>query len=269
MADFRTAAVLEARPVPSRSEGGKYIYAIVAAGLPHAIEAAGVGGCPLSLIVEGRVAAGVSDVGSGRIRPERRNLGAHQNVLKALMSLSSVPLPMSFGNVGESPEAVRRMLARNQAAILDQLQRVSGKAEMGLRVRWDVPNIFEYFVEAHAGLRALRDRIVGSGHMASHDEKIELGAMFDRTLNQERTRLTDEVRRFLSPVCSELKGNKCKDEYEVMNLACLVRRERQEDFSHAVFEAAKLFDNRYSFDFGGPWAPHNFVNLDLDLRDEP
>jgi hypothetical protein len=271
MADLRPSAVLETRSAPSRPDecGHKYIYAIAAAGLPDAIGVPGIGGYPLSVIVEGRVAAVVSDMGPARIRPERRNLGAHQSVLKTLMDLSYVPLPMSFGIVGESPASVHRMLARNQAAILDQLHRVAGKVEMGLRVKWDVPNIFEYFVDTHAELRSMRDRIARSGRMATHDEKIEMGSLFDRTLNQDRTRFTDEVRGFLSRVCSELKVNKCKDEYEVMNLACLVRRDFQDEFSKGVFAAARLFDDRYSFDYSGPWAPHNFVSLDLDLGDEP
>jgi len=269
MAEVRSAAVLETRPDASPAvECGKYIYAIVAAGASDIVGIPGIGGHPLSVIAEGRVAAVVSDVGPGRIRPERRNLGAHQNVLKTLLDLSPVPLPMSFGIVGESSAGVRRMLARNQAAILEQLQRVAGKVEMGLRVRWDVPNIFEFLVDTHAELRDMRDRIVGSGRMATHDEKIEIGSMFDRTLNRDRARLTEEVQQFLYPVSAEMKVNKCKDEYEVMNLACLVRREHLDAFSNAIFDAAKLFDDKYSFDFGGPWAPHNFVTLDLDLKDE-
>jgi len=37
---------------------------------------------------------------------------------------------------------------RNRRAFEEQLERVTGKVEMGLRVAWDVPNIFEYFVNA-------------------------------------------------------------------------------------------------------------------------
>ena len=36
-------------------------------------------------------------------------------------------------------------------------------------------------------------------------------------------------------------------------------------FEEGVFEAAKLFDNNYTFDFNGPWAPHNFVDLNFTL----
>jgi hypothetical protein len=42
-----------------------------------------------------------------------------------------------------------------------------------------------------------------------------------------------------------------------------VGRDAQVRFEEGVFEAAKLFDNNYTFDYNGPWAPHNFVELDL------
>jgi len=50
-----------------------------------------------------------------------------------------------------------------------------------------------------------------------------------------------------------------------MNLACLVPCQAQAEFEQEVFEAAKLFDNHFAFDYNGPWAPHNFVDLELKL----
>ena len=47
-----------------------------------------------------------------------------------------------------------------------------------------------------------------------------------------------------------------------MSLACLVRRDAFAAFEQAVFEAAKLFDNRYAFDYNGPWPPYNFVGAE-------
>jgi hypothetical protein len=141
---------------------------------------------------------------------------------------------------------------------------VAGKVEMGLRVAWDVPNIFEYFVNTHAELRLARDRLVGARHEFTQEEKIELGRMFDRLLHDDREDHTRKVERVLDPVCAEFKANPCRNEREVMNLACLVRREAQEEYSAAVFAAAKRFDNNFGFDYSGPWAPHNFVDLELE-----
>ena len=262
------SAVLAAQPARTdESASAKhYIYAIVRSGPFDTRSLEGVGGRQVSAIVEGRVAALVSDMeGVSRIRPERRNLAAHHEVLKSLMASSVVPLPMAFGILADNPGAVQRMLARNQTTLVTQLERVADKVEMGLRVIWDVPNIFAYFVDTHAELRAMRDRIVGKARGVTHEEKIEIGSLFDRQLSEERVRSVETVERCLAPVCSELKVNKCRNEFEVMNLACLIQRDAQDAFSRAVFEAARLFDDRFSFDFSGPWAPHNFVDFNLDL----
>jgi hypothetical protein len=243
--------------------GSNYLYAIVAAGEPWSYPSLGIGGQNVYTITEGRVAAVVSGVNSPKIRPERANLKAHQAVLNRLVT-GTTPLPMAFGTIAGSPQAIHQILVRNQQAFREQLQRVEGKVEMGLRVAWDVPNIFEYFVNTHAELRLARDRPSGTRHQFTQEEKIELGRMFDRLLNEDREEHTRNVERVLAPVCVEFKPNQCRNELDVMNLACLVRRDRQEEYSARVFAAAKLFDNNFSFDYSGPWAPHNFVELDLE-----
>jgi len=204
----------------------------------------------------------VSGVSGPKIRPERRHLARHQEVLKQLLA-HTTPLPMSFGILADDPEAIHKILRRNQRIFLEQLQHVAGKVEMGLRVKWDVPNIFEYFVNTQSELRSARDRLLGGNRQPTQEEKIELGRMFDRLLGQERESHTEQVQRILSHTCSEVKAGKCRDEREVMNVACLVRREAQEGFGKAVFQAAQMFDNNFAFDYNGPWAPHNFVEVTL------
>jgi len=83
-----------------------------------------------------------------------------------------------------------------------------------------------------------------------------------RLLLRARSSMVEEI---LAPHCVEIKRNTPRNEREVVNLACLVKRERQEEFEAAVFEAAQLFDNRYAFDYNGPWPPHNFVDMALDF----
>ena len=214
-------------PAVPVASGRNYIYAIVAGGEPRTYGSLGIEGKDVYTVTDGRVAAVVSGLAASRIRPERANLKAHQAVLKRLMA-DTTPLPMAFGTIATSPEAIRRILARNQHAFQEQLQRVAGKVEMGLRVAWDVPNIFEYFVNTHAELRLARDRLVGARHEFTQEEKIELGRMFDRLLNDDREDHTRKVQHALAPVCVEFKANQCRNEHEVMNVACLVRRDAQE-----------------------------------------
>jgi hypothetical protein len=73
----------------------------------------------------------------------------------------------------------------------------------------------------------------------------------------------ETVSEVLSACCSEIKRNKCGDEREIMNLACLVDRNAVEKLEDGVFKAASLFDDNFAFDYNGPWAPHNFVDLEV------
>jgi len=247
-----------AAAAPSR----RYLFAIVYAAEARPCTSAGMDGQGISIITEGRLAAVVSGLHGPRIRPERRNLAMHQEVLKQLLA-TATPLPMSFGIVAENPGEVHQILRRNKRMFLEQLAQVAGKVEMGLRVTLDVPNIFEYFIDTHAELRAARDRILGGARPATQEEKIELGRTFDRLLGEDRENFTVQVESVLSPCCSGTQANKCRNEREVMNLACLVRRDDQEGFENAVFRAAQMFDNHFAFDYNGPWAPHNFVEISL------
>jgi len=243
---------------------GRYLYAVIDSSDELTYGAFGIDGGIVYSISDSHVSAVVSDVPNDKIRPERRHLAAHQEVLKRLME-NSTPLPLTFGIITNSPKAIQRILSVNREAFSMELHRVAGKVEMGLRVAWDAPNIFEYFVHTHADLRAARDRFFGTHREPTQEEKMEVGRMFERLINEDRETHTDMVEQIVSPKCFEIKSNKPRNEQEVMNLACLVGREDQPKFEAAIFKAAELFDNNFAFDYNGPWAPHNFVDIDLEL----
>jgi hypothetical protein len=268
MNSHRSATILdESQTAPKghkTQDARKYVFAVVYAAEVPPIACAGMDGNEVSAIIEGRLAAVVSGVEGARIRPERRRLAVHQEVLKHLLAVTT-PLPMKFGILVDSPDAVRRILRRNQRRFVEQLDRVAGKLEFGLRVTWDVPNIFEYFVGLKSELRLARDRLLGCNRPPAQDDKIELGRLFDRLLAEERERRTERVEQVLAQSGIEVRANPCRNEHEVMHLACLVSRAAKETFGDVVFRAAETFDNRFAFDYNGPWAPHNFVETGMEL----
>ncbi len=242
-----------------------YVYA-VAPHLDHRILGPiGLDSGIVHSITSGALSAFVSEI-AGRFRPERRHLAAHQEVLRQLMEVAPAVLPVAFGMVADDGKVMQRILSRNQQSLREQMERVHGRIEMGLRVTWDVPNIFEYFVATHEELRAVRDRFFAGHREPTQDDRIEVGRLFDRLLREDRETHGARVEEILGPCCDELTHNTTRGETEVFHLACLLRRDRQPAFEAAVFDAAKLFDNSYAFDYSGPWAPHHFVDLALDLR---
>jgi hypothetical protein len=251
-------------PEEQANNTGRYLYAVVHGTDSLDYGPIGIDDSAVYIISDGTVSAVVSDVPNKKLRPQRKNLAAHQNVLKKIME-NSTPLPMAFGIIANGEKALRKILADNKSIFTEQLKRTAGKVEMGMRVSYDVPNIFEYFISIHADLRAARDRFFGGYREPSQEAKLELGRMFDRLLNEDREEYTSQVEEVLAPYCYETARSRIRNEQEVMNLACLVGRDEQGRFEEGVFAAAGLFNNNFSFEYNGPWAPHNFVNIQLAL----
>jgi hypothetical protein len=263
----RMRTSMQARPVKQLRPRAarKYIYAIIDGEPRGSYGALGINGNPLEFVSGRGVTSVVSTIEADRIRPERRHLAAHREVLRRLIAQEDAVLPICFGTIAAGPHEVGAMLGRNRAALTRQLRRVAGTLEMGLRVVWGVNNIFDHFIGIKPELRAARDRVFGRHGPPTQEEQIELGRIFERLLADERDSHTCTVEQALAACCVEIKRQPPRDEREVMNLACLILRERQAAFEAAVFEAASHFDNSFAFDYNGPWAPHSFAEMDITL----
>lgn len=246
------------------SSSGCYLYGIVRT--PVAPECCGITGLldsPLSTVETEDLAVIVSEAPKGRIRPERRNIAAHHRVQQHLMSLGPL-LPMAFGMVADSRKGAERMLGTYRKDFLHQLERVSGKVEMGLRVSLETPQVVDYFVARSPELQALRDQLAVHGG-GSRDDRIELGRQFEQLLQQIRDELVEQIETVLAPVCADFQRNPERSERDLANLACLVRRDQLDTFEARIGEAAKHFDDEHVFQFSGPWPPHNFIKLDVRI----
>ncbi len=249
--------------IKTNSGRPKILYALCATDAKSpAYKVKGLEAAQVYAIDHGGLRAVVSDTLSPRVRPERRNITAHQAVLNSLMEQETV-LPMRFGVIARNAEAVKKLLEANHKSIKEHFERLKGRVEMGLRVSWDTSNIYEYFVATHPVLRETRDEVWSKSTNIQRDQKVELGRLYESLRTAARKDCAEKVKEVLLNYCDDIVENPVKREKDVMNLACLVERKHMDEFAKGVFQASKLFDNVYLFDYTGPWAPHNFVTLDL------
>ena len=246
-------------------EAGLYLYGITVAQGAVPVEVPGVENAEVEQIVEGALAAIVTRVTIQKIRPQRSNLAAHNHVLRDLADQRPI-LPVAFGTIAGSEEQLRDVLRQNQEVLAGRLKRLEGKLEMGLAVYWETPNIFEFFVATHRELEQMRDRLFRPGRMPAFEEKVEMGKLFESLLQESRQRHTRQVIEALSPYCVEIRTIDPGEEKMIMKLACLVEEGRRGQWEEGVEVAARHFDNHYCFKYTGPWAPHNFADLDLNLE---
>ncbi len=242
---------------------GKYLYGFAEGGYGLNGELSGLAGAPVHQIRFEDVAAVVSDHAVEKLSLLRRNVEPHHRVIREV-SRQTTFIPATFGHISEGEAQIVELLQANRDPIRAELDRLAGKVEMGLKVLWDVDNIFEHFVTTDRELRQRRDRVFGRSRVTM-EEKLELGAFFDKRLKHERERLSARMIEALRPVSCEVRENPPSDEKMVLNAAFLIERAGEKQFEEALYRAAALFDSHFALDYSGPWPPYNFVRLNLDV----
>jgi hypothetical protein len=245
---------------------GTYLYCVVPASLaPQVKGLTGIEGGEVFALQGDGLAAIVSEVATREeLRPERRLLSAHQDVLKRMNEMSSAVLPVSFGTIAESPEGVRGLLEHYGKEFSSQLKRVDGKVEMRVRVVYasEKPNVFEFLVASSPELRELRDRVAQSGRQASREDKIDLGQKMEAVLSAVREQATTKLEQGIGKL-GEVRQNPPRNETELVSSAWLIPKTRQRDFEAAVEKARQLFPDSFSVQQSGPFPPYDFVELHI------
>jgi Gas vesicle synthesis protein GvpL/GvpF len=243
------------------SQAGAYLYGFTERGFQPAPDLRGLRGAPVEVIGFADLAAVVSDHPVQRLMPARSNVEPHHRVVRQVSSEATL-VPAAFGHVGDSQADILAVLRGNYDEIRQELARLAGKCEMGLKVRWNVENIFDHLVRTNRGLREARDRVY-RGREPSMNEKLQLGAQLEATLNAERQRLTPVILAAFRQIASDVVDTPARDEKTISHTALLVDRHRLGDFEAAMRHAVTLFDASVAFEYTGPWPPYSFVRLRL------
>jgi Gas vesicle synthesis protein GvpL/GvpF len=241
---------------------GIYIYAIGHSGDGALPALDGILGQPVFRLASGALGAIVSDCPLDAVRAERKHLAASQRVLSTLNQEFDL-LPMAFGTVAQSAGALTDFLDEYAEMLTARLHDIAGTVEMSVRLQLDVPDAIAYLVQCTPELKIARDRLFGRHRPPSHGERIRLGQMCDAALRHYRDAQTAQMLTLLGPTCAEIRTLPVGLEKQIANLAMLVPRDAVERFEAAVNDLAAQLPDEFSFTMGGPWPPHNFVQLEL------
>ena len=243
------------------AQAGAYLYGFTERTFQPPPGLRGLRDAPVGVIGFADLAAVVSDHPVQPLMPARRNVEPHHRVVRQVCSQAAL-VPAAFGHVGDSPAEILAVLRGNYDEIRQELVRLAGKSEMGLKVSWNVGNIFNHLVRINRDLREARDRAF-RGREPSMNEKLQLGAQFEASLNAERERLTPMILAAFQQVACDVFQTPPRDEKTICHTALLVDRDRPADFEAALRQAATMFDASMAFESTGPWPPYSFVRLRL------
>ncbi|MEU9014572.1 GvpL/GvpF family gas vesicle protein [Streptomyces sp. NPDC048479] len=234
-----------------------YVYGIARSSHPSLPEmATGVGDPPrpVRILRQGRLVALVSDAPED-LKPKRRDLLAHQNVLREAGEEGTV-LPLRFGGISPDDETLTAVLAEREDHYLDRLSALDGKTEYNVKATHDEEAVLHRVLADDPGLRAMAEA-GRTAQGASHDQKMQLGERIAAAVQLRETRDADLVRATLEGSAEEVSAGPQSTGW-LMNLSFLVIREHGADFLNAVDELRRQ-QSHLALTVTGPLPPYSFV----------
>jgi hypothetical protein len=171
----------------------------------------------------------------------------HARVISDCFKLSTV-LPLRFGTIFETDEAVRLAVRTNKRAFSEGLARLKGKAEMHLKLMVRDEAIAEA-VLASASLPAR----VGGEYLS----RLRAQATRDRERQSKARALTVQANRLFHPLQEEIVCKKV-GEGILIDIAHLIDAESIEKYQNRYSTAMRQFKD-CQVSLTGPWPPYHFM----------
>jgi hypothetical protein len=234
-----------------------YVYGIAAASHPSLPEGMGGVGEParsVRVLKAGELAAVVSDAPEG-LRPKRRDLLAHQNVLSEAGGGGSV-LPMRFGSVAQDDAAVTSVLAERAEHYEERLKALAGKIEYNVKASHDEAAVLHRVMAENREVHALAEanRQAGGG---SYEQRLQLGEMVVAALKNQEAADAVELQHLLEAAAEAVSVGPESTGW-LANVSLLVDRKSAEVFLTAVQQIRKSHPH-LELRVNGPLPPYSFV----------
>jgi hypothetical protein len=240
-----------------------YVYGVVPAAEPSPIKVPGVQDAEVRTVRHGGLAALTSHV-QGETLVAAREVRAHWRVLDEASQDRTV-LPIRFGTVLESEEAVREQLLEPNAERLEALLRgLAGCVQLSVKGSYDEERLLRDVVTRSPAIAELRDRLRTVPGEAGYYERIRLGELVASEIERRRGEDTRLVYGRLQPLAKDAIEEEGADPHAAFNLAFLVARDAQPEFSKAVSTLAKELGERIEIRFVGPLPPYSFASAELE-----
>ncbi|MFJ7150652.1 GvpL/GvpF family gas vesicle protein [Streptomyces sp. NPDC100445] len=234
-----------------------YVYGITARShpaLPEGMTGVGQPPRPVRLLTAGELTAVVSDAPED-LRPKRRDLLAHQNVL-AETGAGGCILPMRFGSVADDDASVTEVLTARAEHYQERLRELDGKVEYNVKATHVEEAVLHLVMAENAELRSLAEANRRSGG-GSYDDKIRLGEMVASAVKAKESVDAGEVRSLLAPTAAAVSVGPESTGW-LLNISFLVARDSADRFLAAV-EEVRNNHAHLELRVNGPLPPYSFV----------
>jgi len=240
---------------------GIYLYGMVSAPGPRHLVATGIDQQPVQIMTLGPLVIFYSTAQQDRYLASRTNLLTHERVLEKIMQEGhrSV-LPLQFGLVVSDWAQVQQdLVVPRQDRLLELLNHLEGKREVGVKVFWDPQKELQLGLEADPQLKQRRDQM--AGFPLGLDAVVRIGQELEQMLESRRLRIASTFLETLRTLSSEVVEGELLTENMACNLAFLIPWDSEPEFSRQVECLDHLFQQRLRIRYNNFTAPYNFARL--------
>jgi Gas vesicle synthesis protein GvpL/GvpF len=244
------------------SDDALYVYGVMPRAERGALSVAGVDGAEVGTVEVDGLAALTSRV-HGDSLGAARELRAHWRVLQQACEGATV-LPVRFGTVMENERAVRERLLQANAPHLDELlKRLQGCVQMTVKGTYREEPLVRGIVASSPALSALAKRIRGVAAAAAYYDRIRLGEFIAAGVADRRAADTQKALAALEPGAVAARAEEAAGALDAFNLAFLVKRTAQDDFSRRVRNLIDEVIDEIDVRYVGPLPPYSFADGEL------
>jgi hypothetical protein len=236
---------------------GFYFYGVVA---PDT-ELAGLRGLDdveVETVEHGDLAAVVSRLPLERPPGRSAELVAHARVVDGLAAATTI-VPAQFGLVlPHDLSEVTQVLDDSAEHFRGLLSALEGKVQANVRATYEPDQVLAELVQQDPQVAQLRQRTKQLPPGTPHPDLVRLGEAVSRGLNHKRLEDAQDVLDVVLPFAAE-HVVRAGGEYDVVNLALLVPRDRLPELESALETLAEAALERLRLRLVGPVAPYDFV----------
>lgn len=250
---------------------GLYLYGVIA-NRPGCLDPGlqGIEEQPIRLLPYRDLAVLISESARERFRPQRHLLLAHTRVLEQAIACGFPVLPVRFGTSAScAARVIDRWLRLRYEELIQLLGRMAGHHEMGLRVIADRQELIEEVMEASPEIREQREAIAGRPPETTYFERIQIGSRIGQELARRRQTYQDSILAPLRPLAADFRLNDTLGDSMLLNAAFLVRADREAAFEEEVESLSSRHPEHLQFRYVRHVPPYNFVNLEVNIDDDP
>lgn len=246
----------------------KMIYAILSVKRDHGKLVAslaaikGIAGADLFALSFDEITAVVSHITRVNLIADRSNAIEYDGVIEALAQQFTL-LPMRFGSMMETADAITKMLERNYQEIQQNLQKVENKVEFGLKIFCDSEKLrAELKTKSEADIQTYvkpATKIKNSIYRDYVDKKLKEHRLEELILTYADSVIA-EITEHLTRLNALNKIKKMATASNIIDAVFLLDKDAKSELIQ-VIENLQNQHHGLNFVLTGPWPPYNFVNF--------